>query len=80
MGKLHQPAVSEVRAAPSWLHQLFHPGEAPLDTAGALREIRIVYPEGSLPLMGWNVNWLVALFGLSIAIAFALRRPLGVQI
>jgi hypothetical protein len=42
--------------------------------------ITVAYPEADVSVFGWHVNWLVAFFVLSVAIAFALRRRMGVTL
>jgi hypothetical protein len=71
--------VSRVRSA-DVLEALIHPGEKPLSPSGPITSIAVVYPEEPLPLLGWELYWMIPFFILSIAFGFALRRPLGVEI
>jgi len=69
---------SPVRLAAGFLNELLYPAEEPLPRAGPLESITIAYPEASVSFFGFGVNWLVAFVVLSVAFAFALRKPFGV--
>ena len=71
---------SPERLEPTFLNQLLYPAEPPLPKESPLASIALSYPEASVSIFGWQLNWLVAFFLLSIAFAFALRRRLGVTI
>jgi len=76
--------LSPTRPDRSALAQLEWPSEQPLPADSALREITLAYPEGEVALAGWHFEWqyawMVVFFVLTMVIAVALRRPLGVEL
>lgn len=76
--------LSPTRPDGSVLAQLEWPSEKPLPAGSGLREISLDYPEGEVSLAGWNFEWryawMVVFFILTMVIAVALRRPLGVEL
>ena len=58
---------------------LYH-GEEPLPAAAQVSSLELEYPPLSIRLLGWEVHWLVFFFVASIAAAFALKGPMGVQL
>ena len=71
---------SPVRLEQGWLNQLFYPSEPPLPADGPVAAISLSYVEHDLPVFGWDLNWMVVYFVLSLAFAFVLKKPLGVTI
>lgn len=71
---------SPVRLERGFSNQLLYPSEPPLPAGGAVTAISVGYRDGTVNVLGWDLNWMVAYFALSIAFAFALRQPLGVTI
>jgi len=71
---------SPVRFAPSLLNELLYPAEDPLPKDAPISAIILGYPEGSVSVFGWGVNWLILFFLLSAAFAFALRGRFGVTL
>lgn len=73
--------VSPERPDHSLLGQLTWPGEPPLPKGAPIRLVAVSYPPRDLLLLGaWEYGWMVWFMVLSVAFAFALRRPLGVTI
>jgi hypothetical protein len=75
------PAVrrrSPVRFAPGFLNELLYPAEEPLPKGSPVESITVGYPEASVSVLGFSLNWMVAFVILSVAFAFALRKPFGV--
>jgi len=72
--------TSPVRTGRSFSDVLLYSGEKLIDSASAVKAIDVTYPELRMSLFGFNVNWLVYFFIVSIACGFALRKPLGVEI
>ena len=70
--------TSSLRTA-NLITMLLYPGEPPIDTAG-VESIEIKYQPMKLRMFGWNVNWLLLFFVLSLVSGFAFRRVLGVEI
>ena len=71
---------SPERLEPTFVNQLLYPAEDPLPADGPVAAITVGYPETDVSVLGWPVNWLVLFMLLSIALAFALRKPLGVTL
>jgi uncharacterized membrane protein (DUF106 family) len=73
-------AVSRKRTGGSLFDKLLHPGESTIGRSDPIRSIEIGYPSRSMRLFGFNINWLVWFFVVSILAGFFLRKPLGVEI
>ena len=75
---------SPERPSTGFLGQLEWPSEAPLPADGPVRRISLAYPDGRIGLLGfeleWSYGWMVVFFGLTIVLAVALKRPLGVEL
>ncbi len=78
-GSLLAP-ISNVRPGPSFLDQVFNPGEKPLPRALAVESVEVDHPERRLPLLGLRLHWLIAYFALSIVFGFALKGVFKVEI
>ena len=65
---------SPIRLEPGILNQLFYPSEAPLPVDAPISSIAVTYAEGYVPIVGWDVHWLVAFFILSLGAALLLKR------
>lgn len=72
--------ISPLRRTGGLIDQALYPVERPLDSQGPIRSIEIHYPGKSLPLLGFNVHWLVAFFILSVVFGFAFKGAFGVEI
>ena len=76
--------LSPERPARSFMDQLEWPSEPPLPTDGAIRRITLDYPEGTMALLGWSWQWsfawMVVFFVLTMVFAFALKKPMGVEL
>ena len=71
---------SPVRLERTFLNQLLYPSEPPLPDEGSVNAITIAYEEQDVAIFGWELNWMVWYFVLSLVFAFALKKPLGVTI
>jgi len=71
---------SPVRPSPSFLDQLIWPVEPPVPADGPVESIELTYEDAAVSLLGLKMHWIIAFFILTIAIAFALRKPFGVTI
>ena len=71
---------SPYRLEPTFLNQLLYPSEPPLPDDGPAAGISIGYEARSIPVLGWDLDWMVVYFALSLVFAFALKKPLGVTI
>ena len=71
---------SPVRLNSSLLDQVLYPSEPPLPDDGAVSAMTVAYRERDIPVLGWDLNWMVVYFGLSLLFAVALKKPFGVTI
>lgn len=78
---------SPLRPDRSFVDQLLFPAEPPLPAAGPLHQIRLELPPAEIDVFGWTWRewagvpaWMLLYFLLSVVFAFALRKPLGVEI
>ena len=78
---------SPLRPDRSFLDQLVYPAEPPLPADSPIEAIRIELDPGAVAIGGWNLEemvgipaWMLLYFVLSIVFAFALRKPMGVEI
>jgi uncharacterized membrane protein (DUF106 family) len=62
------------------LDELLYPAEAVLPAGGPFESITIDYRDTTIDVFGFGIHWLIVFFVLSIAFAFALRKPFGVTI
>lgn len=71
--------------ASNYWERLLYPSEAAVSSSSTVKSAELHYPLRNwyvdLPLIGfWDVNWLVAVFILSIVFGFALKKPLNVTL
>lgn len=71
---------SPVRLEAGFWNEFLHPAERPLPPGGVITSIEVTYPDGGIEFFGWDLDWMVVFFALSVLMAFALRRPFGVTI
>jgi hypothetical protein len=71
---------SPIRHSGGFLDSLLYPAEEPLPSNSPIESISIIYPEPGVSVFGWEINWLILFIILLIVIAFALRKPFGVQL
>jgi hypothetical protein len=62
------------------LNQLLYPVEPPIDPEMPVAAIEIAYPEREVSLLGYSVDWMVAFFVMSVALAWLLRSRMGVEL
>jgi len=72
--------LAEQRLGPDLRLQFLHPGEPPLPADGPVISMRMVYPPTTLPLGRWRLFWLWPWLVISMAVGYALRGPLRVQL
>ena len=72
-------AVSPARVRDGAWARLLHPAEPPLPAGGPLRELAVDYPRREITLGGRRVNWLLAVFVLSLGFGLVLKYPLRVE-
>jgi len=68
------------RRGSGWLDALLYPSEPAFAGDASVRSIEITYREERFTLWGFRMHWMVPFFVLSVAIAFALRKPFKVVI
>jgi len=73
-------AVSNLRVRAGFLRELIHPGEKPLITDSPIEWIAVTHPDSMFSVFGMKLHWLVVYFAMTLLIAWALKRPLGVEI
>jgi len=76
--------LSPERPPHSFTDQLEWPSERPLPSDGAIQRITIAYPEATMGMLGfsweWSFAWMVVFFVLTMVFAFALKKPMGVEL
>jgi len=76
--------LSPTRPERSFMAQLEWPSEDPLPRSSGLTEITVAYPDATVALAGWSWDWryawMVVFFVLTMIVAVALRKPLGVEL
>ena len=73
-------AVPQRRTGRGMLDTMLYPGEPPISRTHLVEAVEVAYPPLELGVFGWNVNWLVAFFVLSMGFGFAFKDALGVEI
>ncbi|HEY5665738.1 MAG TPA: hypothetical protein VIV64_03380 [Gammaproteobacteria bacterium] len=63
-----------------FLDELLYPAEPALPADSPFESITIEYEDAEIDLFGFGMHWLIWFFVISIAFAFALRKPFGVTI
>ena len=76
--------LSPERPPRAFMDQLEWPSERPLPSGAAIQRITIDYPEGAMTMPGWSWEWsfawMVVFFVLTMVFAFALKKPMGVEL
>jgi len=76
--------LSPARPERSFMAQLEWPSEDPLPRSSGLSEITVGYPDATIALAGWSWDWryawMVVFFVLTMVVALALKKPLGVEL
>jgi uncharacterized membrane protein (DUF106 family) len=76
--------LSPERPPKKFMDQLEWPSERPLPANGAIQRISIAYPEATVAMLGWSWEWsfawMVVFFVLTMVFAFALKKPMGVEL
>lgn len=74
----YAPVAPERLPVGSWRHALI-PAEKTLPPKTGVRSIYLNYPERQLTIGKYRVHWLAALFVMTVAFGFVLKKPLGVE-
>jgi uncharacterized membrane protein (DUF106 family) len=72
--------LSPVRLRGHFWERLFTSGESALPAGGAVESISINYPERNLEIAGYEINWIVMFFVLSMIAGYLFKELLGIQI
>jgi len=76
--------LSPERPPRTFMDQLEWPSEPPLPADGEIQRITVDYPEGTMAFLGWSWQWsfawMVVFFVLTMVFAFALKKPMGVEL
>jgi uncharacterized membrane protein (DUF106 family) len=72
--------VSPVRLRGHFWERLFTSGESALPAGGAVESIAINYPERNIEIAGYEINWIVLFFVLSMIAGYLFKELLGIQI
>ncbi len=76
--------LSPERPPSGFMDQLEWPSEPPFDRDAQIRRITIAYPEATMEIFGWSWEWsfawMVVFFVLTMVFAFALKKPMGVEL
>jgi uncharacterized membrane protein (DUF106 family) len=76
--------LSPERPPKAFMDQLEWPSEPPLPSSSSIRRITIAYPEATMSLLSWSWQWsfawMVVFFVLTMVFAFALKKPMGVEL
>jgi uncharacterized membrane protein (DUF106 family) len=76
----HVVRRSPLRVSPGLVDQFLYPAEPPLPVSADVASISVAYPARAIRILGWDMPWIVVYFGLSMAFALLLRKPLGVTL
>ena len=71
---------SPYRLKPSFLNLLLYPAEASLPAESVVTEVEVLYPTRAVGLFGFETDWLIVFFILTIGFAFTLKGRFGVTI
>ncbi|RLE30581.1 MAG: hypothetical protein DRJ61_12555, partial [Acidobacteria bacterium] len=76
--------LSPERPSRSFFSQLEWPSERPLPDDSTISIITLGYPEAELTFLGLEMEsqwaWMILFFVLTMVIALALKKPMGVEI
>ena len=72
--------VSTVRLRGHFWERLFTSGEPALPADSAVESIAVNYPERNIEIAGYEINWIVLFFVLSMVAGFLFKELLGIQI
>ena len=72
--------ISTLRTGRGLSEMLLYPGEKPIGSRVAVRAVEVDYPTLRLEALGFNLDWLIFFFVVSIAFGFLMKGPLGIEI
>ena len=71
--------VTAARTGEGVFDMFLHPGEAPLKSPLFL-SMEVMYPPLGMEIAGWEVNWLVWFFVLSLVSGYLLKGLFGIEV
>jgi hypothetical protein len=72
--------VSAVRLRGHFWERMFISGEPGLPADGAVESIAVNYPDRNIEIAGYEINWIVLFFVLSMIAGYLFKELLGIQI
>jgi hypothetical protein len=72
--------VYDKKSKPSFMGVLLYPGQPPLPRNSKVEEISVKFPPQEVSVLGWNVNWLVFFFIISIIAGYSLKGVFKVEV
>lgn len=72
--------VYNKKSKPSFMNALLYPGEPPIPKDSAIEEIQVNLPPQNVNVAGWNVNWLVFFFIVSVIAGYSLKGVFKVEV
>jgi hypothetical protein len=76
---LAEVAPRKLSPTSSFWDRVLYPMDKLLAADSAFDEIRIDYPQRTMTIGGFEINWLIWLLLVSIILGFALKKPFGVE-
>jgi len=76
----HVVRVYDKKAKPTFMGALLYPGQAPLPKDSRVEEIYVKFPPQEVKVLGWNINWLVFFFIISIIAGYSLKGVFKVEV
>jgi hypothetical protein len=77
--KLAEVAPVKLGSTSGFWDRVLYPMDKPLAADSIFKEIHIDYPQRSLTIGGFEINWLIWLLLVSIILGFVLKKPFGVE-
>lgn len=73
---------SPIRHAGGFLDAVLYPAEDPLPATAPIKRIEVSYTDASIRtfLFGIEIHWLIVFLVLTVVMAFALAKPLGIKL
>ena len=72
--------ISPVRLRDHFWERLFSSGEPALPTSSAIESIAVTYPPRNISFFGYEANWILAFFVVSLIAGFIFKSVLGIEI
>ena len=72
--------VSAVRLRGHFWERMFASGERALPASSAVESIAVNYPDRNIEIAGYEINWIVLFFVLSMIAGYLFKELLGIQI